>query len=78
MFGFSRGAFTVRSLAGFMNLVGVLEKDDDYYVPDIYACYEKGVRPGTREWQRAHRNVRGGYSAQEKPPFRNMGSQRSG
>src|SRR5262245_32378644 len=38
-FGFSRGAFTVRSLAGFMNFAGVIEKDDDYYVPDIYDCY---------------------------------------
>jgi hypothetical protein len=37
-FGFSRGAFTVRSLAGFMNLVGLVQKDDDFYVPDIYGC----------------------------------------
>lgn len=28
MFGFSRGAFTVRSLAGFVNLVGLLRKGD--------------------------------------------------
>ena len=28
LFGFSRGAFTVRTLAGFMNVVGLLEKED--------------------------------------------------
>src|SRR5262245_44535991 len=39
-FGFSRGAFTMRTLAGFMNLIGLTAKDDDYYVPDMYACYE--------------------------------------
>lgn len=52
-FGFSRGAFTVRTLAGFMNSFGLLEKDDDYYVPEIYSCYEKGIHPGTREWHSA-------------------------
>src|ERR1700722_18848008 len=34
LFGFSRGAFTVRTLAGFMNKVGLIQKDDDYFVPD--------------------------------------------
>ena len=34
-FDFSRGAFTVRTLVGFMNSVGLVEKDDDYYVPEI-------------------------------------------
>ena len=58
-FGFSRGAFTVRTLAGFMNLVGLVEKDDDYYVPDIYRCYEKNKRPGTKEWEHAFHNVQG-------------------
>ena len=58
-FGFSRGAFTVRTLAGFMNLVGLVEKDDDYYVPEIYHCYEKNKRPGSDEWKNAFRNVHG-------------------
>jgi uncharacterized protein (DUF2235 family) len=49
-FGFSRGAFTVRSLAGFMNLVGLLQKDDDYWLPEIYDCYANGKRPGSTEW----------------------------
>lgn len=59
LFGFSRGAFTVRTLVGFMNRVGLIEKDDDYYVPEIYACYEHGQGPGTPEWQRAFHNVHG-------------------
>lgn len=57
LFGFSRGAFTVRSLAGFMRKVGLLEKDDDYYVPEIYDCYEKNHQPGSKEWRHAFRNI---------------------
>lgn len=59
MFGFSRGAFTVRSLAGFMNCVGLVDKDDDYYVPELYACYEKGFRPNTPEWRNAFPHSQG-------------------
>jgi uncharacterized protein (DUF2235 family) len=52
-FGFSRGAFTVRSLAGFISYAGLLGKSDDYYTPDFYACYEGGKGPGTPEWAKA-------------------------
>ena len=58
-FGFSRGAFTVRTLAGFMNKVGLIEKDDDYYVPELYDCYESSKGPGTPEWIKAFHNIRG-------------------
>lgn len=57
-FGFSRGAFTVRTLAGFMNKIGLVEKDDDYFVPDLYSCYEKSKGEGTPEWNHAHRKIR--------------------
>jgi uncharacterized protein (DUF2235 family) len=57
-FGFSRGAFTVRTLAGFMARVGLVGKGDDYYVPELYSCYENQKGPGTPEWARAHRNIR--------------------
>src|SRR5574341_546754 len=43
-FGFSRGAFTVRTLAGFMAKVGLLEKDDEYYVPEIYELYQSRAK----------------------------------
>jgi uncharacterized protein (DUF2235 family) len=58
-FGFSRGAFTVRTLAGFMKKIGLIEKDDDYYVPDMYACYEANKGRGTPEWERAFHRVKG-------------------
>ena len=57
-FGFSRGAFTVRTLAGFMAMAGLVCKGDDYYVPDLYACYEKQKGPGTPEWAHAHHNIK--------------------
>jgi len=39
MFGFSRGAFTVRSLAGLIGRCGLLTKADAYYIPDAYDHY---------------------------------------
>jgi len=69
-FGFSRGAFTVRTLAGFMNKVGLIEKDDDYYVPEIYACYERDKGPGSPEWTRAFHNVKNRRAC---PPIRFIG-----
>jgi uncharacterized protein (DUF2235 family) len=69
-FGFSRGAFTVRSLAGFMNKVGLVGKDDDYYVPEIYDCYEAAKGPGSPEWQKAFHKV---SHVQPCPPIRFVG-----
>jgi uncharacterized protein (DUF2235 family) len=69
-FGFSRGAFTVRTLAGFMNLVGLLEKDADFYVPDIYRCYETNKRPGSPEWEAAFHNVK---NRRPCPPIKFIG-----
>ena len=57
LFGFSRGAFTVRTLAGFMNAVGLVEKDADYFIPEIYALYESSVQPGSPEWEHAFRRI---------------------
>lgn len=68
-FGFSRGAFTVRTLAGFMEHVGLLDKDDDYFVPEIFALYEKGHRPGSPEWQNAFRRA----DQRQCPPIRFIG-----
>lgn len=70
LFGFSRGAFTVRSLVGFMNKIGLIGKDDDYYVPDMYACYEKNKGPGSKEWIKAFHNV---TSQQPCPPIKFIG-----
>jgi uncharacterized protein (DUF2235 family) len=40
LFGFSRGAFTVRTLAGFMKRFGLLIKADDFFVPDLFEAYK--------------------------------------
>lgn len=58
LFGFSRGAFSVRTLAGFLKFAGLVEKDDDYFVPDLYSCYEQRQGPGTAAWKAAHRGIR--------------------
>jgi uncharacterized protein (DUF2235 family) len=70
MFGFSRGAFTVRTLAGFMNKVGLIQKGDDYYVPDLYDCYEQSKGPGTPEWGAAFHNIK---VPRPCPPIRFIG-----
>jgi uncharacterized protein (DUF2235 family) len=42
LFGFSRGAFAARSLAGFVNVVGLLLKEHLDLVPRAYEIYEQG------------------------------------
>lgn len=39
LFGFSRGAYTVRSLAGLIDLVGLMQKADMDYFPQLYKIY---------------------------------------
>ena len=39
LFGFSRGAFTVRSLAGMLHRCELLTKRDAYYIPEAYEHY---------------------------------------
>jgi uncharacterized protein (DUF2235 family) len=70
MFGFSRGAFTVRTLAGFVNKVGLIHKDDDYYVPDLYSCYEQNKGPDSPEWAVAFHNI---GDPRPCPPIRFIG-----
>lgn len=42
LFGFSRGAFTARSLAAFVNEVGLLLRNRLYLVPEAYEVYRTG------------------------------------
>ena len=60
-FGFSRGAYTVRTLAGFMYHYGLLQKVDDFYVPDLFSEYE--IRKDIA-------------TVRAEPRFRNMSSPR--
>ena len=39
LFGFSRGAYTVRSLAGFIGVVGLLRKENLRLLPEAYSLY---------------------------------------
>lgn len=45
LFGFSRGAFAARSLAGFMEKVGLLLRERLDAVDEAYALYESGEDP---------------------------------
>jgi uncharacterized protein (DUF2235 family) len=40
LFGFSRGAFTVRVLAGMIEVCGLLSKEDSYYGPEAYEIFK--------------------------------------
>ena len=49
LFGFSRGAFTSRSLCGFIDKVGIVTKADVYYLPDLYRLYRQSASDATVE-----------------------------
>jgi uncharacterized protein (DUF2235 family) len=57
LFGFSRGAFTVRTLVGLMSQIGLLQKDDEYYTRTMYALYESSTMVGSPEWIKAFRRI---------------------
>ena len=68
--GFSRGAFTVRTLAGFMNKFGLLHKGDDYYTSDIYKLYESNADQDSDNWKRAFKYVESPHPC---PPIKFIG-----
>ena len=41
IFGFSRGAYTARALAGFFTKIGLLPRDNDEQVTFAYKMYER-------------------------------------
>lgn len=49
IFGFSRGAFTARSLAGFISKCGLLRSGSPLSMTQLYARYRKGDAPSIRE-----------------------------
>jgi uncharacterized protein (DUF2235 family) len=45
IFGFSRGAFAARSLAGFVSRVGIILRDKPHLIEAAYRIYEEGTDP---------------------------------
>lgn len=67
LFGFSRGAFTARSLAGFIARCGLLRPDAPMTVAQAYARYRKGdaVRP-LYDLRHRQRNGETNFDAEEQ------------
>lgn len=70
LFGFSRGAFTVRTLVGFMAQIGLLQKDDEYYTRRMYELYESSTQVGSAEWNKAFHRIQDHRPA---PPVKFIG-----
>ena len=52
LFGFSRGAYTARSLASFIDQVGILKPEKMHLLPRAYRKYMRSERPAEDpEWQ---------------------------
>jgi hypothetical protein len=73
-FGFSRGAYTARAVAGLVNDIGIISPRDLQDFPDLYALYQnnedsQGFRKSAayREW------VWGVLSNDQPPPIDKMG-----
>jgi len=58
LIGFSRGAYTVRCLAGLLNNCGVLKREHAGDIPAAFDLYKtRAVKPGSKraeQWRRAH------------------------
>ncbi|CAE6356295.1 unnamed protein product [Rhizoctonia solani] len=50
IFGFSRGAYTARALAGMLHCVGLLPRHNTEHVPFAYEIYASGGRPEGSSW----------------------------
>lgn len=59
-FGFSRGAYTVRSLAGLLDTIGILPKDEAFFIPDGYKLYRDRAGQSEIDDFRTTHNSRGG------------------
>lgn len=57
LFGFSRGAFTARCLAGMLNNCGILRRENAHMIPEAFELYKKrSIKPGSanaRRWRRS-------------------------
>ena len=71
-FGFSRGAYTARSLAGFVRNSGILRPEHESLIPDGFALYRS--RDGSRTPRsEASRLFRQNYAWSDRTPIRCIG-----
>ncbi|PLW82642.1 hypothetical protein CWI75_08640 [Kineobactrum sediminis] len=58
LFGFSRGAYTVRCLAGMLNNCGILKREQAQRIPEAFDLYKRrNAKPGSaaaERWRRAN------------------------
>ena len=72
LFGFSRGAFTVRSLAGLMRSCGILRRNAEYAIPQAFRLYRSRT-PATHPRQREATLFRRTYAVEEISPIELIG-----
>jgi uncharacterized protein (DUF2235 family) len=72
LFGFSRGAFTVRSLAGLIRSCGILRRNAVDVIPNAFRLYRSRM-PGTHPREREATLFRRTYAVQEVSPIEFIG-----
>ena len=72
LFGFSRGAYTVRSLAGFIGVAGLLRKENLRLLPEAYALYR--LSPDKRDGAMVQKRLnKAGEPSRRPVPIRFIG-----
>ena len=62
LFGFSRGAFTARSVGGLVTQFGILRADMDGLIPTLLHTYFSDRKKGRQEYERIRAQIRALYS----------------
>lgn len=70
-FGFSRGAYTVRSFAGLLSTFGLLSKDYLHVLPQLYTIYQ--TKPEKRAQYKDYQTVQDALKNAAKPRIKVMG-----
>lgn len=73
LFGFSRGAYTVRSLAGFIRNCGLLKREHATQIPSAYKLYRKRARASGPNGEIATR-FRRNYAVADLTPIEFVGA----
>jgi len=71
-FGFSRGAYTVRSLAGFIRNCGLLRKEHEDRIPEAYQLYRKRMK-GSSPNEAGPTQFRANYAVADITPIQFVG-----